>query len=99
MSTPKSTLASAFAGIKAAQSPEAGSDPRRKSAQEAPHLVAKPRPAAAGKSAKSTNPDFEPVKIYIRKDTRKAAARLWEDRDGGDFSELVEHLLSEYLGT
>jgi hypothetical protein len=85
----KSQLESAFAGIKEAQAPK----------PPAPQLVPAPKqPVSKSGMAKSTNPDFEPVKIYLRKDTRKAAARLWEDRNGGDFSELVEHLLSEYLG-
>jgi hypothetical protein len=95
----KSTLASAFAGIKEAQSP--GNSGTQAPKAPVPHLVPTPRPVAASKrgAAKSTNPDFEPIKAYVRKDTRKAAMRLWEDRNGGDLSDLIEHLLSEYLGT
>jgi hypothetical protein len=81
------SLAKAFEGIKESKAP-------------APQLVAT-RPAVAGKgaTAKSSNPDFEPVKVYLRRQTRKAAQRKWEDATGGDFSELVEDLLAKYLST
>lgn len=55
--------------------------------------------ANAGKTAKSADPDFEAVKIYIRRDTHKMARRKWEDAADGDFSELVQKLLEQYLGT
>jgi len=55
--------------------------------------------APAKTVGKSSNPDYEPVKLYVRKKTRKDATRKWEDADGGDFSELVEHLLKKYLST
>lgn len=48
-------------------------------------------------TAKSRHPEFEPVKVYLRKRTRKLAQRKWEDADGGDFSDLVEMLLERYL--
>jgi hypothetical protein len=50
-------------------------------------------------TAKSKHPDFEAKKVFVRKDTAKAAGRKWEDAGGGDFSDLVETLLSQYLGT
>jgi hypothetical protein len=49
-------------------------------------------------TAKSKHPDFEPVKIYVRSRTRKDATRKWEDAAGGDFSDLVEMLLQQYVG-
>ena len=49
-------------------------------------------------TAKSRHPEFEAVKIYVRRETRKRAWRKWEDAQGGDFSDLVEKLLEEYLG-
>jgi hypothetical protein len=54
-------------------------------------------PLALQGTAKSKHPEFQPVKIYIRSSTRKAAERKWEDRDGGDFSDLVQQLLEKYL--
>lgn len=52
----------------------------------------------AGSPAKSKHPEFEPVKVYLRKQTRKHAQRKWEDAQGGDFSDLVEMLLQRYSG-
>jgi hypothetical protein len=49
-------------------------------------------------TAKSTHPAFEPVKVYLRTATHKAARRKCEDEGGGDFSDLVERLLQKYLG-
>jgi hypothetical protein len=49
-------------------------------------------------TGKSSNPDFESVKLYVRKQTRRAAERKWQDDTGGDLSELVEQLLIKYLG-
>jgi addiction module HigA family antidote len=46
---------------------------------------------------KSSHPEFEPVKVFVRKKTHKSAQRKWEDTHGGDFSDLVEHLLTKYV--
>lgn len=79
-------LKSAFAGMKDA-------------AELADAVPARAMPVVVReKLAKSVDPDFEPVKIYVRKQTRKAAWRNWEDAGGGDFSDLVEKLLREFLG-
>ena len=73
----------------------------------APAVTAKPRKSAPAKKAmsvasaggKSSNPDFVQLKVYVRADTRKRAARKWEDQGGRDVSDLVEHLLAKYLGS
>jgi hypothetical protein len=92
-------LKDAFAGIREAK---ASAEPKP---VPAPRLV---KPAATAKAAaplpllktgKSSHPEFEPVKIYLRKQTRKAAWRRWEDENGGDFSDLVQKLLEQYLGS
>jgi hypothetical protein len=57
-----------------------------------------PKPLPLMKTGKSSHPEYEPVKIYIRKRTRKDAWRKWEDAQGGDFSDLVQMLLERYLG-
>lgn len=96
-------LKDAFAGIREAQEPEHLSPqaPRSLSAQ-APKRLGTQAPKRlqlpVQGTAKSKHPDFEPVKIYIRSETRRLAFRKWEDAEGGDFSELVEMLLSRYLG-
>jgi hypothetical protein len=60
-----------------------------------------PRLLGTQGTGKSSHPDFEAFKVYLRTATKRAAARKYEDEtDGeGDFSELVEKLLAEYLST
>lgn len=78
-----------------------------------PAVTGAVKPAAKAKSAaapkpisvpsrttgKSSSQDFERLTIYVRKDTKKAATRKWEDATGQDMSDLVEHLLTAYLNT
>ena len=66
----------------------------------------KPRPQTAHKSvptsgtgAKYTDPDFMQLKVYVRRKTKTAAARKWEDSGGRELSELVETLLEQYLSS
>ncbi len=97
-------LKDAFAGIREAQAPAPPSTqaPRHLSAEEPRRPGAqapKPPSLPIQGTAKSKHPDYEPVKIYIRKETRKRAWRKWEDVAGGDFSELVQQLLEKYLST
>jgi hypothetical protein len=99
-----SNLESAFAGMsRAAESPHAQA-PKRSGAQ-----VPKPLSTGAPKrpstqalplqgTGKSSHPDFEAFKVYLRTATKRAAARKFEDETGGDFSDLCEKLLAEYLG-
>jgi len=98
-----SDLAKAFAGLKKPEEPERLStqDPKLKISQG---LKVEPRtePAPAESTAKSRDPDYTPVKVFLRKKTHKAAGRKWEDEQeqrgsDGDFSDLVEQLLQEYL--
>jgi hypothetical protein len=105
------SLADAFAGLKDARGTQVRKRPKLVSAQ-APRAVTEvtssERKGGRGESpsalplqgtAKSTHPEFAAVKIFVRKRTHKAAGRKWEDDQGGDFSDLVEKLLSEYLST
>ena len=71
------------------------------SREEAPAPPAKSiaAPIALGKTGKSSHPEYEAVKVYVRSKTRKAAWRKWEDAEGGDFSDLVQELLEQYLRT
>jgi hypothetical protein len=86
------SLKDAFAGIKEAQH----------SGTQAPKILGTKKvqepPIALQGTAKSKHPEFEPVKIYVRSETRKRAWRKWEDAQGGDFSDLVQMLLEKYLG-
>jgi hypothetical protein len=89
------TLASAFAGIKESKTSQL--------AKPGIQLAGKPESqkagSAAGKLAKSSDPEFRQVNVYLRKATVKAAARKWEDAEAGDFSDLVEKLLADYLAS
>lgn len=47
---------------------------------------------------KRSDPEYERLTVLVRKDTRKAAVRLWEDLEPNrDMSELVQKLLGEWL--
>ena len=64
----------------------------------------KPRTAhgsapAPATGAKYTDPDFMQLKVYVRRKTKTAAARKWEDSGGRELSELVETLLNQYLSS
>ncbi len=66
----------------------------------------KPRPQTThknvpipGTGAKYTDPDFMQLKVYVRRKTKTAAARKWEDSGGRELSELVETLLEKYLSS
>ena len=72
--------------------------------QQGMQLESRVDPIPAEKPAKRSNPDYTPVKVFLRRKTHKAAARKWQDeqeRTGseGDFSDLMEQLLGRYLGT
>jgi hypothetical protein len=47
---------------------------------------------------KRSNPNFERLTVLVKKQTRKAAQRLWEDLEPGrDMSELLERLLADFV--
>jgi hypothetical protein len=62
----------------------------------------KPTPAEAQGKAKTkgkrSDPDYEQVSAYIRKETyRNVKIALLQEEEKRDFSDLVETLLSEWL--
>ena len=92
-------LAKAFEGMKAVKT--AGTQASGTRAPGRSGSQALKRPAAGlplQGTAKRSHPDFAPVKVYLRKETRRAAERKWVDANGGDFSDLVEMLLQKYVG-
>lgn len=46
---------------------------------------------------KRRHPDFEKVGLYLHAGRRKQAERKWEDEGKGDFSDLIDILLTQYL--
>lgn len=48
--------------------------------------------------AKTKDPDFEQTLIYLKIETKKNVKKLLlDDTSGRDFSDLVEHLLSDWI--
>jgi hypothetical protein len=102
------SLKDALAGIKEAQAEPIEPEAVTSISTAAPRRQVK---AANGKSrqitpiqaettgAKSSNPDFMQLKVYVRKITKRQAARKWEDENGGDVSDLIEKLLQQYLSS
>jgi len=74
--------------------------PQETVAIEAP--APKPKIASSSsetKHVKSRDADYVQFKVYVKKKTKTAAARKWEDQGGRDLSDLVESLLTQYLST
>jgi hypothetical protein len=60
---------------------------------ETPQVRGRGRPRA-----KSSDPEYQPTTVILRKTTKRRAAHLLEDREmGKDLSELIEELLTEWL--
>jgi hypothetical protein len=48
--------------------------------------------------SKSSDPDYQPTTVILRKRTKRTAARLLEDQETGqDLSDLIEELLIEWI--
>ena len=94
-------FAAAFGGIQEArkeqQQPKAEAAPvpiKRKAPHKAPVQAQAPQGIA-----KSRNPAYEPVKLFMHTEKRRKAERKWEDEGGRDLSSLIETLLTKYLGS
>jgi hypothetical protein len=60
---------------------------------EAPPVRGRGRPPG-----KSSNPEYQPTTVILRKHTKRTAARLLEDQETGkDLSDLIEELLTEWI--
>ncbi len=77
-----------------ADTPEITVKPRSKAAPERTEAGTRTPPRTTGKSS---NPAYEPVKVYVRSEMRKKAVRKWEDEGGRDLSDLIEVLFAKYL--
>jgi hypothetical protein len=83
--------------------PEASEEPEQPSIKTVAAI--EPRPAAINSPAakarrlgKRSDPEFSPTTFFVRKETKRKAARLLEDKDTGeDLSDLVEQLLSKWV--
>ncbi len=69
-------------------------------APESIRTTERPDHRATGRPiGKRSHPDYEKVGLYLHAGRRKQAERKWEDEGQGDFSDLIDRLLSEYLAT
>lgn len=54
--------------------------------------------AKAGRGGKRRDPEYSATTFYVRKNTKRKAARLLEDTDAKqDLSDLVEQLLAKWV--
>jgi hypothetical protein len=61
-----------------------------------PHSL-KPARNVGRPPGKRSNPDWEQLTLFIRKDTKRAVLRrLMEEQSGQDLSEVVEQLLAKW---
>ena len=68
-----------------------------KPAAKPPRAIDTPAPTG-GRGGKRSDPAYSPTTFFVRKETKRKAARLLEDQDAGkDLSDLVEELLAEWL--
>jgi hypothetical protein len=84
---------SRFAAINQKELQPIAADPVRDQATRTPDDRTTGRP-----QGKRSHPDFEKVGLYLNSAKRKQAERKWEDEGNGDFSDLIDKLLTNYLG-
>lgn len=99
----KALLAAARAKDEPEQEKPAQPIPREIQLAAAAQVLTEGKPAKGSEKTpairgKSSNPDYEAVKVWVLSDYRKRATRKWEDEGGQDFADLIERLLSKYLG-
>lgn len=92
------SLRDALGGIKEAQGESQQIDVEERA--DKPKQPSRRKQETGRATGKSASPDYERFTVYVRKDTKKAAVRKWEDTGkGGDMSDLVQSLLIKYLVT
>lgn len=76
-------------------------DAAREREPEPEHIPQPEQPLPKGRPrGKRSNPDYEQVTAYIRRDTHRAVkVALLQEGESREFSELVEELLTEWLST
>ena len=76
-----------------------GANSRNSTAPEPAPVAMPTKPRGRGRPrGKRSDPGFEQVTAYIRKDTHRGAKiALLQEGKGREFSELVEDLLAEWL--
>lgn len=76
--------------------PEAGPVVQKPAAKPL-RAIDTPAPAG-GRGGKRSDPAYSPTTFFVRKETKRKAARLLEDQEAGkDLSDLVEELLAKWI--
>jgi hypothetical protein len=95
---------SKFAGAlgrlkKPAAAPTEAEPPVEKPAAQPLRATDTPAPSG-GRGGKRSDPAYSPTTFFVRKETKRKAARLLEDQEADkDLSDLVEELLSQWIST
>jgi hypothetical protein len=96
----QSKFAGALGRLRQPAPPEAETEPApvvEKPAARQPRVIDTPA-AAGGRGGKRSDPAYSPTTFFVRKETKRKAARLLEDQDAGkDLSDLVEELLTKWV--
>lgn len=98
---------SRFSSVRDLRNPKP-EQPKKLSAQTQAKLMSGPdapgetpplhSPGRGRPRGKRSNPDYEPTTLLLRKDTKRAVSRRLEDEGGEmDLSDLVQHLLANWL--
>jgi hypothetical protein len=91
----QSKYTDALAHLKRPQMTEGGEPLRDEAAEMHAPVIERRR---GRPRAKSSDPEYQPTTVILRKTTKRRAAHLLEDREmGKDLSELIEELLTEWL--
>ena len=96
----QSKFAGALGRLRQPAPPEAEPEPSpviQKPAAKPPRAIDAPAPVG-GRGGKRSDPAYSPTTFFVRKETKRKAARLLEDQDvGKDLSDLIEELLAKWV--
>jgi|CZKX01.1.fsa_nt_gi hypothetical protein len=94
----RTNLTGSVGRLKRAATTVAKAETKNQPASAPPRPVAPPIPAG-GRGGKRSDPAYSPTTFFVRKETKKKAARILMDdaHAGKDLSDLVEELLGEWV--
>jgi hypothetical protein len=78
---------------------QAGQPAQKEKREQDTPAAPQPEPTVkAGRGGKRSDPGYSPTTFFVRKDTKRKAARLLEDMDSEqDLSDLVQQLLAQWV--
>src|SRR5688572_30169134 len=94
----ESKFSGVFAKLKEPPQAMPSEEGGRVNEQESREVMKAPVRGRGRPRSKSSDPEYQPTTVILRKVTKRKAAHLLEDREmGKDLSELIEELLTEWL--